>query len=81
MVFSYFFFYPESTFGSENLTPPNYKKLSRREDFVSGSNWILFAPIPYGYNEDNLESLEEGETPPSSPNRKHWLGTDDRGRG
>ncbi|MBE8401293.1 ABC transporter permease, partial [Leptospira borgpetersenii serovar Tarassovi] len=35
--FPIFFFYPESTFGSENRTPPNYKKLSRRDDFVSGS--------------------------------------------
>ncbi|EKR15931.1 ABC transporter permease [Leptospira interrogans] len=80
LYFPIFSFYPETTFGGENLTPPNYKKLSKREDFKSSSNWIIFAPIPYGYNEDNLESLEEGETPPSSPNRKHWLGTDDRGR-
>ncbi|XDD50153.1 ABC transporter permease subunit [Leptospira sp. WS92.C1] len=75
-----FKFYPESHFGGENLTPPNYKKLAKRDDFLSGTNWILFAPIPYGYNEDNLESLDENETPPSSPNAKHWLGTDDRGR-
>ncbi|MDV6237441.1 ABC transporter permease subunit [Leptospira ellisii] len=78
--FPVFKFYPESHFGGENLTPQNYKRLAKREDFTSGKNWILFAPVPYGFNEDNLESLDEGETPPSPPNAKHWLGTDDRGR-
>ncbi|PJZ71155.1 ABC transporter permease [Leptospira perolatii] len=78
--FPIFFFYTDSDFGGANLTVPNYKRLALREDFSSGTNWILFPPIPYGFNEDNLESLEQDETPPSSPRRKHWLGTDDRGR-
>lgn len=73
-------FYSEKTFGGSEATSPSYKKLSKREDFINGKNFILFPPIPYGYNEDNLESLEEGSSPPSKPNLKHWLGTDDRGR-
>ncbi|PJZ66783.1 ABC transporter permease [Leptospira wolffii] len=75
-----FFFYSEADFGGVDLTAANYKRLSRREDFTNGENWVLFPPVPYGYNEDNLETMEKDETPPSPPGRKHWLGTDDRGR-
>ncbi|MCC6275940.1 MAG: ABC transporter permease subunit [Leptospiraceae bacterium] len=73
-------FYAEKTFGGSEETEPSYKKLNKREDFASEKNFIIFPPIPYGFNEDNLESLEEGSAPPSKPDRKHWLGTDDRGR-
>lgn len=41
---------------------------------------MLFPPVPFGVNEDNLESLEEGTNPPSTPTLRHWMGTDDRGR-
>ncbi|WCL48541.1 ABC transporter permease [Leptospira sp. GIMC2001] len=73
-------FYSEADFGGVNRTAPNYKKLKLRDDFVSGSSFMIFPPIPYGVNEDNLESLEDNVSPPNAPNWKHWLGTDDRGR-
>ncbi|TGK11818.1 ABC transporter permease subunit [Leptospira fletcheri] len=78
--FPIFSFYTDEAFGGVNLTSPNYKKLAKRSDFQQGKNWILFPPIPYGYNEDNLESLEGDDAPPSAPGKRHWLGTDDRGR-
>ncbi|PJZ27240.1 ABC transporter permease [Leptospira hartskeerlii] len=79
--FPIFFRYTDKDFGGSEYSPINYKKLKLREDFKEDDdNWILFPPIPYGYNEDNLETIDDGENPPSSPSLKHWLGTDDRGR-
>ncbi len=75
-----FFFYTDFEFGGTEYSSPNYKKLGKRENFTNGSNWILFPPVPYGFNEDNLETMEKDENPPSPPSPKHWLGTDDRGR-
>lgn len=78
--FPVFFFYSSADFGGEDHARPNYKKLAARKDFAEGDNWVIFPPVPYGVNEDNLETLEENESPPSPPGKKHWLGTDDRGR-
>jgi microcin C transport system permease protein len=78
--FPVLFFYTERDFGGEHGTRINYKRLAQREDFQSGESFMLFPPIPYGVNEDNLESLEFGVNPPSPPSRDHLLGTDDRGR-
>ncbi|EQA46193.1 ABC transporter, permease protein [Leptospira broomii serovar Hurstbridge str. 5399] len=80
IYFPIFEFYTDQTFGGSNLTAPNYKKLAKSEAFEHNNNWVLFPPVPYGYNEDNLENLEVDDAPPSSPGKKHWLGTDDRGR-
>ncbi|MDF3819849.1 ABC transporter permease subunit [Leptospira sp. 96542] len=78
--FPIFFFYPESKFGGENLTEPNYKKLKLQDYFQNNGGKMWFPPVPFGVNEDNLESLEEGSNPPSKPSYSHWMGTDDRGR-
>ncbi|TGK98898.1 ABC transporter permease [Leptospira levettii] len=78
--FPIFQFYPETKFGGNNLTEPNYKKLNRDPRFQDSSNRMVFPPIPFGVNEDNLDSLEEGTNPPSKPTFRHWMGTDDRGR-
>lgn len=78
--FPIFSFYPESKFGGDQKTEPNYKELNRKSQFTDSSNFMIFPLIPFGVNEDNLSSLEEGSNPPSSPTRRHWFGTDDRGR-
>ncbi len=78
--FPIFFFYPESKFGGENQTEPNYKRLAKKETFSQEGNFMIFPLVPYGVNEDNLDSLEEGVNPPSKPSLTHWFGTDDRGR-
>lgn len=80
LSFPIFFFYPEAKFTGENLTEPNYKKLNQSSLFQKEENFMVFPPIPYGVNEDNLDSLEEGSNPPNKPSLKHWFGTDDRGR-
>lgn len=82
---SYYFpilkFYPDKTFGGIQDTEPNYKKLSRSESFsVTSLNYIIFPLIPYGINENHLDDFGENEYPPTAPDSKHWLGTDDRGR-
>ena len=73
-------YYPPETYGEPAHMRVNYKKLRQREDFSGGDNFIIFPPVSYGYNEDNLEQLRPGESPPSAPDASHWLGTDDRGR-
>ncbi|WP_411823967.1 ABC transporter permease subunit [Leptospira sp. 'Mane'] len=78
--FPIFFFYPDSKFGGLNQTEPNYKKLNKSETFQKPENYMVFPLVPFGVNEDNLESLEEGSNPPSKPSLTHWFGTDDRGR-
>ncbi len=71
-------FYDGSNFGMEATDIPNYKKLRTGDAFQKNTgNWILFPPIPYGYNESIMEL--EGN-PPTPPTVHNLLGTDDRGR-
>lgn len=79
--FPILFFYSDKTFGGDYDTEANYKRLQlKNKEFQKGKNYMIFPLIPFGVNEDNLESLEVGENPPSPPSAKHLLGTDDRGR-
>ncbi len=78
--FPIFNFYPESKFGGAEKTEPNYKDLNRKPQFQNSKNYMIFPLVPFGVNEDNLASLEEGANPPSMPTFRHWFGTDDRGR-
>ena len=73
-------FYSDKTFGGKEDTIANYKKLAKSEIFKNGGNFVLLPPIPYGFNESNMSDLPYGVSPPSKPDTKHWLGTDDRGR-
>jgi peptide/nickel transport system permease protein len=57
-------FYPQ--FVGEDF---DYLRQSRGE-----SEWALFPPIPFSPHQADLESILR------SPNRVHWLGTDDTGR-
>jgi len=78
IYFPVLFFYPGDTFGLGKSDIPNYKELQKREPFREGSgNFMIFPPIPYGYNES---LFFEGENPPTPPTLKNLLGTDDRGR-
>jgi microcin C transport system permease protein len=42
-------------------------------------DWVILALYPYGPNENLLDELGD-RNPPTAPDRKHFLGTDDRGR-
>lgn len=71
-------FYSGDNFGLGAADIPNYKKLNESPSFRDRKgNFMIFPPIPYGYNESLLEL--QGY-PPTPPTLKNWLGTDDRGR-
>ncbi len=42
-------------------------------------DWVLLAPYPYGPNENLLDELGD-RNPPTAPDKRNLLGTDDRGR-
>ena len=55
----------------------NYRALKKQFAEQGQGNWVLIPPMPYGPNEQFLDV--EGN-PPHAPSRRHWMGTDDRGR-
>lgn len=71
LYFPFFFSYPASEFGEEIRSVPDYKKIS------AAGHRAIFPLIPYGENESTSVL---GAPPPSPPDARHWLGTDDRGR-
>lgn len=76
--FPVFKFYSGETFGEDYIAEAQYKEIEQSEAFKSDpNNAMLFPIIPFGYNEsdDHLTS-----SPPTPPDGRHWLGTDDRGR-
>ena len=73
-----FFFYSGETFGEDYIAEAQYKEIREKSSFRDNSdNVMLFPFIPYGYNESDDEL---SNAPPTMPDSKHWLGTDDRGR-
>jgi microcin C transport system permease protein len=69
--------YYEKDFGGDSSSPVNFRKLQERfKD--SKENWVVMSLYPYSPNESNMEEYDKN--PPNSPDLKHWLGTDDRGR-
>ncbi|MGD8396053.1 MAG: ABC transporter permease subunit [Candidatus Eiseniibacteriota bacterium] len=71
-----FNFYEASTFDSDELGEPNYRKLKERIE-AEGSGRVIMPPYPYHPNESLLELPGE---PPHAPSGTHWCGTDNRGR-
>ena len=69
--------YPEKTFGGDFETATDYLDPFIRDKLTSGSNWVIYAPNPYGPKTLNYFAKEPN---PSRPTRDNWLGTDDRGR-
>lgn len=67
--------YPESTFGGDFYTEPDYNDPYVKE--LLRDSFVLRAPIPYSYDTIVLDLHTPAPTPPSS---KHWLGTDDQAR-
>ncbi|MBN1698033.1 MAG: ABC transporter permease subunit [Spirochaetales bacterium] len=77
--FSAFIFYPEKTFGGIRDTEAQYKELAVSAVFTADrGNFMIFPPVPYGPYASNLSELES--KPPTRPDERHPLGTDDRGR-
>jgi len=68
--------YPESTFGSVFDTEAEYTDHSL-QDTIEAHGWMIWPPIPFGY--DTIDLYTE-ETVPEAPSERHWLGTDEIGR-
>ena len=63
--------YFPAVFSYKEFSESDFKELSKE---LSSSDFVLFPLVPYHPNEyDLLEVL-------SPPSKRHWLGTDDRGR-
>ena len=69
--------YPETTFGGDFETEPNYQDPFVRGLITEGGNWALYPPIAWDYKTINYNLGRPSPAPPSAVN---WLGTDDRGR-
>ncbi|MEO0293538.1 MAG: ABC transporter permease subunit [candidate division WOR-3 bacterium] len=57
----------------------NHRELKRIFEEEKRGDFVVLAPYPYGPNESLLGELGN-RNPPTPPDRKHFLGTDDRGR-
>lgn len=73
--FPLFIDYPETVFGGDFDTTPDYKDPFVKNLFVN--DFILYPPITY--NPHSID-WELGGIPPTPPNATHILGTDDQGR-
>lgn len=68
--------YSDSFWGGDFPTPADYKD-EYIIDNINKNGWMIMPIIPYSYN--TVDYQAEG-TFPSSPDRRHFLGTDDEGR-
>ena len=57
----------------------NHRALQKIFAEQKKGDWAILAPYPYGPNENLLDELGD-RNPPTEPDRKNFLGTDDRGR-
>jgi microcin C transport system permease protein len=69
--------YPETVFGGDFAVEADYSDPYIRQRLTAGSNFAVFAPIPWDYKTINRNL---GRPTPSPPTADNWLGTDDRGR-
>jgi len=74
--FPVLFIYEETRFGGEFDLEANYKDPFIIE-LIQEKGWILQPPIPFSY--DTID-YELGSPAPTSPDGRHWLGTDDQAR-
>jgi microcin C transport system permease protein len=69
--------YPETTFGGDFPTETDYRDPFVQDLITEKGGWIIWPVIPYSFNTIDREL----STPaPSSPDTRHWLGTDDQAR-
>ncbi|MDF1797937.1 MAG: ABC transporter permease subunit [Planctomycetota bacterium] len=57
-----------------------YRLLQEQYEASDEGNWVLLAPYPYHPNESLLKEASFTGHPPTKPDARNWLGTDDRGR-
>jgi microcin C transport system permease protein len=77
--FAAYFYYPDKTFGGIYDTAAQYRELAETARFSRNKeNFMVFPPVPYSPYTSSLKELTD--FPPTPPDSKHILGTDDRGR-
>ena len=69
--------YSEKDLGGELTATASYWDPQIQRLITNSNGWILWPPIPYGY--DTPDMYLDGPAP-TSPDLKHWLGTDDGGK-
>src|SRR3989339_618183 len=70
-------YYPETTFGGDFTTEPDYRDPYMRQRISEHDNFAFFPLNPYSYDSINLAT---DQPVPSPPTRQNLMGTDDRGR-
>ncbi len=68
--------YPETTFGGAFETPADYTDAYLR-NLLDENGWVVFPLVPFSYD---TADFNLGQTAPSAPDGRHWLGTDNQGR-
>ncbi|MFC3285239.1 ABC transporter permease [Litchfieldella rifensis] len=68
--------YPETEFGGFLPTTADYRDPYVRNE-IESKGWMLWPIIPFSYQTLDMELSRPA---PSSPDSRHWLGTDDQGR-
>ena len=68
--------YPETTFGGDFPTTTDYTDPFVQE-LIAKNGWVAWPLVPFSY--DTIDR-ELGQTAPSPPDARHWLGTDDQAR-
>lgn len=69
--------YVEQDFGGELPFQPDYRSAAVKDLIEGQGGWMLFAPIPFGFDSANFDLTTPAPSPPSLEN---WLGTDDQAR-
>ncbi|MBI4582451.1 MAG: ABC transporter permease subunit [Planctomycetes bacterium] len=73
-------FHEAKAFGQRLVGEADYRKLKRQFEEEGRGNWVILPPYPYHPHESLLTDPELPGNPPHPPSRRHWMGTDDRGR-
>ena len=68
--------YPETTFGGDFATPTDYHD-EYVQELIAANGWALWPLIPFSH--DTVD-YQLNAPPPTYPDHRHWLGTDDQGR-
>ncbi len=69
-------YYPETAFGGDFKTEPDYRDAFMTAKIKADGGWMVWPPIRYSYQTINYDAIPV----PSPPSQENWLGTDDQGR-
>ena len=74
-------FNQNEVFGEPHYGEPNYRELKKSFKKKNNGNWVLMPPYPYNPIENLLGEFRlKNVKPPTAPDRKNVMGTDNQGR-